>query len=176
MEDLHTADSLPPMKPLCLVKRVKLGKKYMYTCLSQHPWHCLTHWAGRSLPCYERKGICPGCRMGYVQKWLSWIHVLNNQTGKREFLELPHLAGLEFVKACESLPSMRGARFEAIRVGHDKGPIEFQFHAHYITVFEKDNLPRGEDPEPTLRRLWGLNMKRLRLAEPTELSGETEVA
>jgi hypothetical protein len=148
--------------PDLYVRRLKAGEKMTFVILSDAFWGLRVHWDSRgrrTQPHYRNKGSCPGCKLGWPQKWKGYLHVLNG--AGEEILEVTPVMHDAILDQIGPGVSLRGHRFLGSRGQGDKARVTFTAQAHWSLLKASRELPEAKDPKPILLELWGLGDVRL---------------
>jgi hypothetical protein len=188
MGALNRQDVPPKPGPAMEIFRVSAGTNFKGTILSESLWGVWTHWDGyRTRECtakfvYDDGGENAGqvesirdqgirlldhptgdteCR-GHIARWpLRWkayLYVFNQGLRKCGFIELTPLAGQEILRQAPASKNLRGLHLTVGRSGNgNKTKCWVELTKGVISEAE---LPKPQDPEDTLRCLWGWPSKR----------------
>ncbi len=145
------------------VRRVVPGLPAQVMILSPNFWKCYVHYKGRSVGCLKTKEKCPGCKMNWPRKMLTYLYCRNERNLKLEHLELPFEAAHDLADLVGVSGLLRGTRLHATRVGGAKGKITFNLLDRIDAVAPGFELPQDSDPGGILEYLWGVNYGKLKL-------------
>lgn len=160
----------PPLHHELFVRRVKALKAYQCCFVSPCFHGVFVHWGpGRSLPHYEDKAACPGCKLGYPVKWIGYLHFINETLHKQEFLEVPNGAAIDLLNSIGGEGQLRGTRAIAKRGKGDKTQLQFELITRLELVAPAFILPQVRCPDKALRNMWGINEVKLKLAGSTDI-------
>jgi len=183
MPTLNRQDTPPRPGPSEEIFRVKAGSDFVGIILSPSLWGVWTHWDGyRTRECtakfvYTDEGEGAGevetireqgarllnhptdgtsCR-GHTAKWpLRWkgyLFVTSQFHKKVGFLEVTPHGAASLLELAPKDGNLRGLCVRMGRAGKgDKTRISVEL---VRGVFDVDTLPKNQDPEGTLRALWG---------------------
>jgi len=146
------------------VRRVEPGLPVQVCIASYQFWKCWVHYHGKSIGCMQSREKCPGCRLGWIRKFLGYLYVRNERNHRYEHLELPFEACHNLVDLIGPEGQLRGTRLHASRHGGKKGRISFDLLTRLSDVAPEFNLADDRDPSDILEYLWGVNYSKLRLA------------
>lgn len=112
------------------------------------------HWTGsRSIPCTNDPETCEGHKSEHPARLYGYLSVINGSKG-HAILQLTHACGNDLEKLLTEHGRIRGMRIRLVRKG-DK--LRGEMRVEFMQMLEPDRgIPKDVDPEPTLRRLWGL--------------------
>ena len=153
MEPLNRQDKPPEPGPEREIVRVSPGNPFSGQILSASLWGCYTHWDGfRTRECTEPVENCAGHQSSLPLRWKGYLHVWDSRHGSFVFLEITPAAAKEILRLAPSNEPLRGLVLGMKRSGSSiKGRLEVSI----CRGLNLDRLPKPEDPEPILRKLWG---------------------
>lgn len=175
MNEFFEQGELPKKEFRGFVRRVEPGRGVQVTIASWAWWKCFVHYRGKSIGCAKSKEKCPGCRLNWPRKLLSYLYIRNEWNGSYEHLELPFEAACLLEETIGGMDQLRGTRFRAKRIGGKTGKIEFELLDRLETVAPKFELADDRDPHEILEYLWGVNLGKLRLHGDDEIASRDAI-
>jgi hypothetical protein len=115
-----------------------------------------THWDTanrRTIECTEPAALCVGCAKKLPARWKGTLTGVLTSNGERLLIDIPPETGLSLSDISEGV-SLRG---KIVTFKRETANIRSRLLCEYVGEHrEVDKLPKAIDPEPTLRKLWGL--------------------
>ena len=179
---LNRQDTPPKPGPAVLVWRVEPGVGFRGQICSESLWGVWTHWDGyRTRECTAKyvhvdekgkpvnkpdesdeeasqknataKTSCRGHAANHPLRWKGYLYVWNGVLREYGFLELTPAAAEELLRQAPKDGALRGLLLRVDRAGNSMKSrlvVELTKSATDLTT-----LPQPQDPEATLRKLWG---------------------
>jgi len=125
-------------------------------CCSPAVYGYATHWDGkRTRPCTAVMGQCKFCKDPNFSTRDKGVILVATTAGQLHgFLELTPLAFDDLVRLSKTMQGLRGMLLRVRRQHQSmKGRLMVEYTGQYSGPVE---LPADQDPEPTLRRMFGL--------------------
>lgn len=143
-----------------VVKILKLGatERKVFLCLSPRPWGFTTHWTKqrRTQPCIAHRGKCQHCAELSPRRDRGYLLAANVDGQVVGFVDLTPEAFLRGLELAEQVGTLRGQPMLLYRSPETlKGAMRLELYP--IPVKPGLVLPPDCDPEPSLRRIWGLD-------------------
>lgn len=154
MGDLRRDDVPPPAGPEAEIVRIKSANPHWFVILSASLWGVWTHWNGkRSEPCTgDTKLVCEGHKREYPLRWKGYLYCYSHEHRKHVFLELTPVAAQSILDQLPTGENLRAYRLEMKRSSDAKGSrLKATVHP---PLRKPDELPKAEDPERHLWKLW----------------------
>ena len=147
-------DTPPKAGPSHEVVRCDPGCKVWVQVLSERIWGCWTHWDGnRSRECTGEDGGCFGHSQNWPTRWKGYLYAFDPTRKQCVFVEITPAAAEEILRLSPTNGNLRGMVLKMERRTNAKrSGILVELVA---PMGDPDKLPKPEDPEPILRKLWG---------------------
>lgn len=143
------------VKRVIPILRIKAHDVMVFAICSPRVWGYATHWVdGRTTRCTAHSGKCAYCNPQFATRDKGFVLVANTMGQVRGFLELTPLAWQSLNELSIDLKGLRG---RVVQVKREHGTLKGRLLVEYVSEYSADlPLPPDRDPEPTLRRIFGL--------------------
>lgn len=142
------------------ILKVRATDRTLFICCSVRPWGFPTHWdqqRKRTQPCIAHRAECQGCVQMYPRRDRGYILIADRFGAQKGFLDLTPMAFDQLAAMADVQGSIRGKWFIVEREGQrQRGALlvsQAGMHPELPSV-----IPEDQDPEPSLRRIWGLDV------------------
>lgn len=154
------ADSPPRVVRVTPVLRVLKAEVWEGWILAHKPRWVMVHWDPQQKLTFHhpREGPCKWCDPPHClpKRYKGYLTVTRMAALTVAFLELTETGGEDLAKVLQSYDSWRGCK---IRVKRKSGSSHRELLFEEAgRPFDPERLGPDEDPEPTLRRIWGIDV------------------
>lgn len=146
------------VRPVVPVLKVAATQNFRFICLSPVPWGFTTHWTSkrRTQPCIAHRGKCQHCADLCPRRDRGYLLAAEQNGVVRGFVDLTPEAFEAALQIERATGPLRGRWFQLYRKPETlKGRLILEPWQTPWPVPEL--LPADVDPEPSLRRIWGLD-------------------
>lgn len=140
------------------IVKIRATDVIVFCCLSERPWGFSTHWtkAKRTQPCIAHRAACQHCAELCPRRDRGYVLAMSRGLEVIGFVDLTPQAFEYLADLAQTIGSLRGRWFVVDRERQQaKGALRIGIAGQHPDA--PADLPADVDPEPSLRRIWGLD-------------------